>query len=77
MFCALAHNECSVDGKHACRAIINERAQVGALVACHLKSKGVLLMPRGDKGSYTDKQKRKAEHIEEGYKKKGGQKKSS
>jgi plasmid stabilization system protein ParE len=28
-------------------------------------------MPRGDKGSYTDKQKRKAEHIEEGYKKKG------
>ena len=24
-------------------------------------------MPRGDKGSYTDKQKRKAEHIEEGY----------
>jgi len=28
-------------------------------------------MPRGDKGAYTDKQKRKAEHIEEGYKKKG------
>ena len=26
-------------------------------------------MPRGDKGSYTDKQKRKAEHIEEGYEK--------
>jgi plasmid stabilization system protein ParE len=24
-------------------------------------------MPRGDKGSYTDKQKRRAEHIEEGY----------
>ena len=24
-------------------------------------------MPRGDKGAYTDKQKRKAEHIEEGY----------
>lgn len=24
-------------------------------------------MPRGDKDSYTDKQKRKAEHIEEGY----------
>ena len=24
-------------------------------------------MPRGDKSSYTDKQKRKAEHIEEGY----------
>ena len=28
-------------------------------------------MPRGDKGAYTDKQKRKAEHIEEGYEKKG------
>jgi plasmid stabilization system protein ParE len=26
---------------------------------------------RGDKSSYTDKQKRQAEHIEEGYKKKG------
>ena len=28
-------------------------------------------MPRGDKGAYTDKQKRKAEHIEEGYEKRG------
>ena len=28
-------------------------------------------MPRGDKSSYTDKQKRKAEHIEEGYKERG------
>ncbi|PTX18960.1 hypothetical protein C8N40_105254 [Pontibacter mucosus] len=28
-------------------------------------------MPRGDKSAYTDKQKRKAEHIEEGYQKKG------
>jgi len=28
-------------------------------------------MPRGDKSSYTDKQKREAEHIEDGYKKKG------
>jgi plasmid stabilization system protein ParE len=26
-------------------------------------------MPQGDKGKYTDKQKRKAEHIEEGYEK--------
>ena len=24
-------------------------------------------MPRGDKSAYTDKQQRKAEHIEEGY----------
>ncbi len=28
-------------------------------------------MPRGDKSSFTDKQKRKAEHIEEGYEDKG------
>ena len=28
-------------------------------------------MPRGDKSSYTDKQKRQAEHIEESYEKKG------
>lgn len=28
-------------------------------------------MPRGSKSKYTDKQKRQAEHIEEGYKKKG------
>ena len=28
-------------------------------------------MPRGDKSAYTSKQKRKAEHIEEGYEKRG------
>jgi plasmid stabilization system protein ParE len=28
-------------------------------------------MPQGDKGAYTDKQKRKADHIEEGYEKRG------
>lgn len=28
-------------------------------------------MPRGDKSSYTDKQKRKAEHIEERYEERG------
>src|SRR3954469_19827265 len=28
-------------------------------------------MPRGDKGKYTDKQKRKAEHIEESYESRG------
>lgn len=28
-------------------------------------------MPRGDKSKYTDKQKRKAEHIAEGYVKRG------
>jgi plasmid stabilization system protein ParE len=28
-------------------------------------------MPRGDKSSYTKKQKRRAEHIEEGYERRG------
>ena len=31
-------------------------------------------MPRGDKSAYTDKQKRMAEHIEEGYEKRGAPK---
>src|SRR5260370_14237987 len=30
-----------------------------------------ICMPRGDKSSYTDKQKRMAEHIEEGYEERG------
>lgn len=34
-------------------------------------------MPRGDKSTYTDKQKRKAEHIEEGYEKRGVSKKEA
>ena len=28
-------------------------------------------MPRGDKSTYTDKQKRQAQHIEEGYEQRG------
>jgi plasmid stabilization system protein ParE len=32
---------------------------------------GGAIMPRGDKSSYTDKQKRQAEHIEDSYKEKG------
>lgn len=31
----------------------------------------MIYMPRGDKSKYTDKQKRQAEKIEEGYKKRG------
>jgi hypothetical protein len=34
-------------------------------------------MPRGDKSSYTSKQKRQAEHIEEGYEKRGVPKKEA
>lgn len=34
-------------------------------------------MPRGDKDAYTDKQKRKAQHIEEGYEDHGVPKKTA
>ena len=34
-------------------------------------------MPRGDKSKYTDKQDRKADHIAEGYEKKGVSKKEA
>jgi plasmid stabilization system protein ParE len=34
-------------------------------------------MPKGDKSSYTGKQKRKAEHIEESYEKRGVSKKTA
>ena len=34
-------------------------------------------MPRGDKSSYTSKQKRQAEHIEEGYENRGTPKKEA
>lgn len=34
-------------------------------------------MPRGDKSSYSDKQKRQAEHIEKGYEKRGTSKKEA
>ncbi|MBV9470698.1 MAG: hypothetical protein JO316_05890 [Abitibacteriaceae bacterium] len=34
-------------------------------------------MPRGDKSAYTDKQKRQAEHIEEGYEDRGVPKKEA
>jgi plasmid stabilization system protein ParE len=38
---------------------------------------GSLIMPKGDKGKYTDKQKRQAEHIEEGYEDRGVSKKEA
>ncbi len=34
-------------------------------------------MPRGDKSSYSDKQQRMAEHIEEGVRKRGGSEKEA
>jgi plasmid stabilization system protein ParE len=55
----------------------------GLCLGCHCAGTGLqsrrgfllltrkMTMPRGDKSSYTDKQKRKAEHIEKGYKDRG------
>jgi plasmid stabilization system protein ParE len=34
-------------------------------------------MPRGDKSSYSNKQKRQAQHIEEGYEKRGTSRKEA
>ena len=45
----------------------------GSRLACHLGR----TMPRGSKASYTNKQKRQAEHIEEGYRESGVSKKTA
>jgi hypothetical protein len=39
-------------------------------VSAHQAASGVV-MPRGDKSAYTDKQKRQAEHIEDSYESRG------
>src|ERR1044071_3171277 len=49
----------------------------GPLPCCRRHERGGFVMPQGDKSSYTDKQKRKAEHIEEGYEKRGVGKKEA
>jgi hypothetical protein len=36
-----------------------------------VETKGRTIMPPGDKSSYSDKQKRQATHIEQGYEKQG------
>jgi hypothetical protein len=50
---------------------------LGADVARFPRERRAHVMPRGDKGSYTKKQKRQAEHIEEGYEKRGVSKKEA
>jgi plasmid stabilization system protein ParE len=49
----------------------------GFAAASEMKREKEQLMPRGDKSSYTQKQKRKAEHIEKGYEKRGTAKKEA
>jgi plasmid stabilization system protein ParE len=47
------------------------QAHPAALSSVSAKSSRRVVMPRGDKGAYTGKQKRKAEHIAEGYEDRG------
>jgi plasmid stabilization system protein ParE len=66
------------DGIHAARAFGISLAatpsghrRVASTGAVRPHHSGDLIMPRGDKSAYTDKQQRQAEHIEEGYEKRG------
>jgi plasmid stabilization system protein ParE len=71
---------------------VGDRRPADANAACTHAGRGALLlrsqhqwlmqpkesnMPRGDKSAYSDKQKRKAEHIEEGYEDRGVGKKEA
>src|SRR5918994_3680 len=49
----------------------------GTKFAAVAVNKEGLAMPRGDKSKYTDKQKRKAEHIADGYEDSGVSKKEA
>jgi plasmid stabilization system protein ParE len=52
-------------------------AQLAILQRGQIKHFGDRTMPKGDKSKYTDKQKRKAEHIAEGYEDRGVSKKKA
>jgi len=56
--------------------VAHESTRAGG-VRCTLLYRKENIMPQGDKSSYTDKQKRQAEHIKEGYEKKGVGKKEA
>src|SRR5258708_18233375 len=53
------------------------RAARVAMIATRIIHSRETIMPRGDKSSYTDKQKRQAEHIEEDYEDRGVAKKEA
>jgi hypothetical protein len=62
-----------------CRPDARERLALSASSSAERGSPsiGVLKMARGDKSKYTQKQKRQAEHISEGYEKRGVDKKEA
>ena len=56
--------------------LLTDKRRLVSVQRMQFKTHGVcpkerITMPQGDKSSYTDKQKRQAEHIEAGYEKKG------
>jgi hypothetical protein len=53
------------------------RDKIHKRVAPRIAQKGGGIMARGSKSKYTGKQKRKAEHIEKGYEKRGTSKKEA
>ncbi len=66
---------------HLLPSLTDKRAHRSAqhllMVVGYQNNRGVMGMPRGDKGAYTDKQKRQAEHIEESYEERGTSKKEA
>jgi hypothetical protein len=66
--------------RERCSAGFGEMSQKNSSLVLDLRNPGLsqyplffreAVMPRGDKSAYTDKQKRQAEHIEEGYEERG------
>jgi plasmid stabilization system protein ParE len=62
---------------HLFRSIARNRREKCNQAAIDFERSGGSIMPRGDKSSYTNKQKRRAEHIEDSYEKRGTSKKEA
>ena len=50
---------------------MNHGDRPGGRLAIVIHPQPTTIMPQGDKSAYTDKQKRQAAHIEEGYEQRG------
>jgi hypothetical protein len=59
------------NGRHLSSDLPQEGHQVAFEPGVVSVSGKEMIMPRGDKSKYTDKQKRQAQHIEEGYEQRG------
>src|SRR5205814_6211877 len=68
--------QCCADRRAASGGRLDARTRAdanryGRCILCRGSHRKETSMPRGDKSSYSGKQKRRAEHIEEGYEKRG------